>query len=224
MTEEKLVPVFMPALVSLLVNMEDKKGSPLTLTEVLRLRDAAYVIMLPKSASEKMTESRGYQDIDPENAWYDWQMARRNMGREPELDAGARFAFMRSDDKAIDIAVCAARDSLARFRELIGTADTSAYPLVKVKLDQPGGRLFMWLMVTETFDAQFSAKLFEVPPGSTTFNIGDEFTVRDDDILDWMVNDDGTLYGGYSLRVQRQTMTDIEKRNFDKHVGVETYA
>lgn len=224
MTEEKLVPVFMPALVALLVNLEDKKGSPLTAAEVLGVRDAASVIMLPASASEKMAESRGYADIDPENAWYDWQMVRREMGREPELDAGARFGFLSSQDEAINNAVREAKETLARFREIIAAGDKTVYPLVKIKLDEPAGSVFMWLLVTETLDTQFSAKLFEVPAGSTTFKIDDAFTVRDDDVVDWMVNDDGTLYGGYSLRVQRERMSDAEKRNFDKHIGVETYA
>ena len=224
MTEEKLVPVFIPALVVLLVSVEDKKGSPLSQEEVLLVRDKAAVIMSPKSESEKMAESRGYPDIDPENCWYDWQMARREMGRKPDLDPGARFFFTGSADQNMKDAVISARDSLAQFRKFISDTKKELHPLIKIKLVEPSYSANMWLMVTQNSPAGFSAKLFEIPQDFKSFKVGDELTVRDEEVLDWMINDEGTLYGGYSLRVQREQLGANEKLDFDKHIGVERYA
>jgi len=223
-SNEELVPVFIPALVAILVNFEDQKGAPLTDAEVMRIRDEAAVIMAPLSVAASMVETRGYVDIDPENCWHDWQMARRNLGREPALDAGARIVLVNADDKAIKDSVLAARNSLARFRELISGFDKPWSPLVKMQLAEPGYSANMWLAVTQTTDAEFIAELFEIPRELQSFKIGDAFTVRDDDVLDWMINDAGTLHGGYSLRLHRERLPEAERGAFDHHIGVERYA
>lgn len=45
--EEPLIPVFIPALVVLLLDAERRKGSPLTEEEVLHIRDKGVCIVLP---------------------------------------------------------------------------------------------------------------------------------------------------------------------------------
>ncbi|MFC7091610.1 hypothetical protein ACFQH5_18870 [Halomonas salifodinae] len=72
-----LIPTPIPALVAVLLSKEREKGSPLTESEVLEVRDNAACMMLPLSAREKMEEARGYPDIDPEFSWEHWQEARR---------------------------------------------------------------------------------------------------------------------------------------------------
>lgn len=82
-SEEPLVPVPIPALGVLLLNLERQKGSPLAQEEVLAARDKAVCMMLPLSAKRAMDEKRGYEDIDPENAWSDW-LAFRNAAQRGE--------------------------------------------------------------------------------------------------------------------------------------------
>ncbi len=224
MTEKKLVPVFMPALVVLLIKAEDVKGTPLSKDEVLHVRDHASVVMLGPDAAEKMAESRGYADIDPENCWYDWQMVRREMGRLPDLDPGARFIFSNPADDALKAAAAEARRTLPRFRQLIGEFGAASFPLIKTKLSTPEYSANMWLQVIQVSAADFSAALFEVPSEFDAFKIGDAFTMRDGEILDWMINRDGTLHGGYSLRVQRERLGAAEQAAFDAQIGVERYA
>jgi hypothetical protein len=74
--KERLVPVFMPSLASLLLNREQKKGMPLTREEVLEIRDRATVVMVPESNALTIEERRGYQDIDPRRCWEEWQAVR----------------------------------------------------------------------------------------------------------------------------------------------------
>jgi hypothetical protein len=75
-SQEPLVPVPIPALGALLLNIEKLKGSPLSQVEVLDARDKAVCIMLPLSAKVAMEEKRGYRDIDPENVWEEWLLLR----------------------------------------------------------------------------------------------------------------------------------------------------
>ena len=76
MSEHKLVLTFVPPLITVLLFREKSKGSPLTEQEVLEIRDQAIVIALPKEAALQLAERRGYQDIDPDHCWEQWQRAR----------------------------------------------------------------------------------------------------------------------------------------------------
>jgi hypothetical protein len=75
-SEDDLVPVFIPALVALLIQAEELNGSPLTRNQVIAIRDNADCVMLPRSAKAEMEAERGYADIDPERCWEDWSIVR----------------------------------------------------------------------------------------------------------------------------------------------------
>jgi hypothetical protein len=60
MTDDELIPVFIPALGAILIAAEDKKGEPLTNDQVLAIRDSAACIMMTNSDAATLAESRGY--------------------------------------------------------------------------------------------------------------------------------------------------------------------
>ena len=71
-----LVPVFVPPLAMVLGAAEREKAQPLTETEVLAIRDRSGAVMAPPEVAEKMTASRGYRDVEPEDCWADWHRLR----------------------------------------------------------------------------------------------------------------------------------------------------
>ena len=77
--DDDLSPVFMPALVALLIRAEQLNGAPLTRNQVIAIRDNAHCTMLPASAKASVEEARGYADIDPERCWEDWQVVRTTL-------------------------------------------------------------------------------------------------------------------------------------------------
>jgi hypothetical protein len=81
--DDPLIPVPIPALVALLWNLERQKGEPLTEAEVLKARDGCACIMMPASIRDELAKKRGYADIDPENAWSEWQAARAELRAAP---------------------------------------------------------------------------------------------------------------------------------------------
>lgn len=219
-----LVPVFIPALSALLLAAEDKKGSALTRDEVIDLRDNATVIMMTRVHAEAMSEQRGYADLDPENCWYDWQMLRRELGREPELDLGARVHFHPGDDPAMREAEATARDSLGAFRTLLHQHGPDVHALIKVRIESPRYTGGVWLLVTADTDQGFELRFFEVPDGVEGHKVGDALSVDDARVTDWMLNLDGALHGGYTLRRHREALTTEEERlRFDEHLGVDRY-
>ncbi|MCC9609221.1 DUF2314 domain-containing protein [Blastopirellula sp. JC732] len=221
---DDLVPVFMPALVVLLVHAEDKKGTPLTKEEVNAIRDKGACIMMDAARARKMDDSRGYRDIDPKNCWHDWQMARREMGREPEIDPGPRFNHVRSSDPAYQQTIADAHQFLSRFRDML-PADGTPRPdaLVKTRIADGDNVAFMWLSNAALDGDTFTAELFEVPDSLPNYRVGDRLTVTLKELMDWMVNENGRLTGGFSLRYSRDRMTEDEKQDFDQHIGVTEY-
>lgn len=68
--------LYIPSLVSLLVNAEKQKGSGLTQQEVEKIRDNATCISVPDDLVRGMDPSRGYRDIDPARCWEAWRDSR----------------------------------------------------------------------------------------------------------------------------------------------------
>ncbi|TWU43704.1 hypothetical protein Poly51_62260 [Rubripirellula tenax] len=217
-----LIPVFMPALGAILIAAEDKKGEPLTNDEALTIRDNAACIMMTLADAAKLAESRGYDDLDPENCWYDWQMLRRELDRKPDLDPGARVDMFRASDPAYQECVANARATLDEFRSMMPRFDSHSC-LIKTKLDDGESSGFVWLFNATASDSGFTAELFEVPPSVPLLSVGQVFDIADADVVDWMINDDGTLYGGFSLRYHRANLPPDERPAFDAHVGVTNY-
>ena len=75
--ESNLIPVFMPSLVSVLLRKEQEKGSPLSEQETIFIRDNATAVMVPQAEIAGIRERRGYDDIDPEQCWVQWQEVRK---------------------------------------------------------------------------------------------------------------------------------------------------
>ncbi len=79
---DPLVPVPVPALGILLVQMEKKKGAPLSEQEVVEAGDKAICVMLPRSEKTALEQKRGYADLDLDHVWRDW-LAFRARARRP---------------------------------------------------------------------------------------------------------------------------------------------
>ena len=81
MAEPQLTPVFMPALILLLVDAERRKGSPLTDQEVRDIRDTGVCKMMRVEHAIALDEKRGYNDLDPERVWEQWREARTKLAQ-----------------------------------------------------------------------------------------------------------------------------------------------
>ena len=79
--DEPLVPVPIPALGVLLLNLEKTKGAPLTQAEVLEARDKAVCMMMRLSHKQALDQKRGYPDISLENVWEEWLVFREEAKR-----------------------------------------------------------------------------------------------------------------------------------------------
>jgi len=73
---EDVIITPIPSLVATLLNKERAKGAALTRDEVEGIRDSIECVALTPDQRTAVDEGRGYDDIDPEQVWDNWQIAR----------------------------------------------------------------------------------------------------------------------------------------------------
>jgi hypothetical protein len=85
-TDDPLVIVPLPPLVTVLAWHEAQKGAPLTEAEVLEISGKAICMTMPRSEAAAMAAARGYDDIAPDRAWEEWSAARLALGLSGSAD------------------------------------------------------------------------------------------------------------------------------------------
>ena len=220
---KRLVPWFVPSLGSILLHAEDEKGSPLTSEEVNQIRDRSVCMMVEAADVARLAEKRG-PDLDPENLWYDWQHLRRELDRLPELDPGPKFVSVKSEEPDYQQTIADAQATRAEFRaRLPADGSSSADACIKTEVREQGRAAFLWLNHVSQRGDHFLASFFEVPEGFQSVTLDDEIEIPATEVLDWFVNDNGLLHGGYSLRYQRAQLPEEEREAFDEYIGVIRY-
>ena len=74
-----------------------------------------------------------------------------------------------------------------------------------------------------THKSGFVASVFEMPPEFEGVRVGDQLHVSDDGVMGWMVNQDGVLRGGFSLRHQRSLLPAEMHASYAQYIGVSEY-
>lgn len=139
------------------------------------------------------------------------------------------FVGVRNDDIEMRGAYAAAAASLDQFVAHVrrGGELTCA---AKLRFKDPGltekmGEdrfVYLWLAGIEAEDGEtLVGTFFEVPPELMKWHQpGQRLQFERGDIFDWFVNDDGLMYGGFTMRVQRSRLSAGERDSFDQYTGV----
>jgi uncharacterized protein YegJ (DUF2314 family) len=99
-------------------------------------------------------------------------------------------------------------------------------PLLTERLGEPRF-LFLWLTPV-SYDSnagQLLGQVFEIPEQlRDVYPVGLTVTWKPNETYDWSVNDDGHLFGGFTMRVARNRLSEPDQKRFDSYVGVTTWA
>jgi len=122
---------------------------------------------------------------------------------------------MTGTDVELDAAMQQAHDSLDTFIQTIATPHADR-TLVAVKVRfYPPGELPQDIWVD---DATYAAGIFHGSMGddipSLRLEFGEKITVDQQDVLDWMIVEDGKLIGGYTIRLAMKRMSPEERERF----------
>jgi uncharacterized protein YegJ (DUF2314 family) len=89
--------------------------------------------------------------------------------------------------------------------------------------DIHGKTAFIWLINPVINSDTCVAEVFETPK-EFDLKLGDQLNFIRNDIQDWYILDkEGRMDGGYSLRYIRQRLSVKEQIEFDKYIGVKIY-
>lgn len=120
-----------------------------------------------------------------------------------------------SIDSELDEAIQEARDTLDVFIQKLGTPHPDwTFAAVKVRFLTPDGfSQDIWVDDVTYEDGAFSGNFGDDIP-SLKLSLGERIAVNREDIVDWMLVEDGKLVGGYTIRLAYQRMSPEEKEQF----------
>ncbi|MGA2230952.1 MAG: DUF2314 domain-containing protein [Tepidisphaeraceae bacterium] len=80
----------------------------------------------------------------------------------------------------------------------------------------------LWLRVNSVLDDLVFCNVGEAPE-ALQLQRGTSFVIAGASIEDWLINNDGTAFGGFSLRVIRGRLSKGEQLKFDAHAGIREF-
>jgi uncharacterized protein YegJ (DUF2314 family) len=128
-----------------------------------------------------------------------------------------------ASDPEMAAAIAAARASVGSLIERLRSlraegADVS----VKVPLQIKDRVEHLWLHDLDFRDGAFHGNIANLPVGDGGWSLGDAVAAKPEEISDWMVVRDGTLYGGFTIVVVRRRLSEEQRREFDASVDFVT--
>ena len=118
-------------------------------------------------------------------------------------------------DAELESAIQQARDSLDTFVTKIAASHPNrTYVALKVRFVPPGELpQDIWVDGVTHRDGVFRGIMGDDIP-TLRLEIGEEITIEEEDIVDWMIVEDGKLIGGYTIRLAAQRMSPEERARF----------
>jgi hypothetical protein len=165
------------------------------------------------------------------------------MSENAYSDEEPLFANLRDGDPALAVARFEAQDRLPQFkaafpaRRFRSAAFVVKVPFVdrsavgepalagttEVIAENPKRPIaHLWLGVTSIDDDLLFCSVLEAPK-PLGLSKGDCFVILEEMVEDWMILHQGVAYGGFSMRVLRDRLGEIEKRRFDEHTGIREF-
>ncbi len=77
----------------------------------------------------------------------------------------------------------------------------------------------LWLAVNSVLEDLLFCSVLDAPP-ALRLSRGDSVVIETSLIEDWMINQGGVVYGGFSMRVIRSRLPEHDRRRFDVYTGI----
>jgi uncharacterized protein YegJ (DUF2314 family) len=126
-----------------------------------------------------------------------------------------------SDDKEMNEAIKKSRLSFDDFLTTFKNKKRSQSSFsIKMPFPTNYGAEHIWLVNIESKNGKLFGQVDNVPESVTSIKLGDKIEIDRNKISDWFYIEDNKLIGGLTIRVIRDRMTPLEKRQFDREFGV----
>lgn len=140
----------------------------------------------------------------------------------PSAPTPAPVATLANMDEEMSLAVRQAQDTLNILRQaLIAPKPSYAFLSVKVRFVASNGKIEdMWTEPVDFYDNKYVVRMVEGVTLEQGAHPDRLVEVPEDEVLDWMILEkDGTVFGGYTLRIEYQRMTPEQQKRYDEVTG-----
>jgi uncharacterized protein YegJ (DUF2314 family) len=140
----------------------------------------------------------------------------------PEEHDEPTFIALRADDPELARCKERAQRSLKLFLQLYAEYKTniSVYFAFKTPVSDGENTARLWYSFAGEKDGALLGEHFELPP---QLKDKKNVEIQPSALEDWMINDHGVLYGGFSIRYQRSLLPEKQRASFDRYTGVSRY-
>lgn len=124
-------------------------------------------------------------------------------------------------DEEFDAAVAAAHETLITVRQALLSPKPS-YTFIGLKIRVNGGSEFedIWTEPIDYYNGAFTTRMVEGVTLETGFHPESLVRIPVADVVDWMIlEEDGNLIGGYTIRLAYRHMTPDEQEEFIRITG-----
>jgi uncharacterized protein YegJ (DUF2314 family) len=134
--------------------------------------------------------------------------------RRPTAD---KVVLVPADDPEMQAAIEKARQTLPEFIKAFQTQDKKErHFLVKAPFEENGIVEHMWVADLTIRRDSFDGVLADEPESIKGKKFKQPVTVKQDLISDWMIVEDGTAKGAYTIKVLRNRMSPKERADLDR--------
>lgn len=127
---------------------------------------------------------------------------------------------VKASDAEMNEAIEKAKQTLHDFNAALLNPEIEVKSL-KVKFQNQTDAEHLWLSNIVFKDGKYTGILDNEPEYFTEYKIGDTIDVDDKNISDWMYIKNGKLFGGYTIKVLRNRMSESEREQFDAESGLQ---
>ncbi len=124
-----------------------------------------------------------------------------------------------AEDEEMNAAIEKAKQTFPDFLKAFRTGKDDYYS-VKYRFDHNGEVEHIWLGDLFEKDSALYGTISNVPELIPTIDVGDTVRVQQERISDWVYSDSGLMRGGYTIRVLRSRLSEEEKKQLDKEMGM----
>jgi uncharacterized protein YegJ (DUF2314 family) len=139
----------------------------------------------------------------------------------PSVATPAPISTLPNLDEEMTVAVRQAQDTLYILRQaMLAPKPSYKFLSVKVRFVSNGDIEDMWTEPIDFSDNKYTVRMVE----GVTLELGAHpdrlVEVPPKDVLDWMILEkDGSVFGGYTLRIEYQRMTPEQQKRYDEVTG-----
>ena len=121
------------------------------------------------------------------------------------------------DDTEMNEAIKTANQTLEKFNAALKSHNPNfGYFALKTRFTTPTGGEHIWVSNITLENNRYFGIVDNLPDATTDVKIGDTVQIENKNISDWMYVDQQKLRGGFTLRLLRKRMSEVERQQFDE--------